>query len=103
MKLYFDGNGNWAGTQSDAKRLHGVINPVEVPTDKQGLLDWLNNSQIGKSPTPAEAPQPHYNPDTRPSRWTDIKDAAEKASFKDWGVALAVLMNRLDEIADKEL
>jgi hypothetical protein len=37
----------WAGTQADAKRIRkeqgGVsIDEVDVPTDKPGLLAWLN-------------------------------------------------------------
>jgi hypothetical protein len=41
------------------------------------------------------------NPDSHPHRWDTIRECAEKASFKDLGVALAVLMNRLDEVADQ--
>jgi len=63
MKLYrieFDTPENgpmemWAGTQADAKKLqkeleeqwgrHNVENfrATEVPTDKPGLISWLNN------------------------------------------------------------
>ena len=116
MKLYTDNNGRWAGTQADAKQF-GAFEQVEVPTDKPNLLEFLNKHSVGAdnteyhtyddertkaNNTTEKTPQPHYNPDTRPSRWTDIRDAAEKASLKDWGVVLAVLMNRLDEIADEE-
>lgn len=49
----------WAGTQRDAltaqrqlEAAHGRVNvdnfkPVEVPTDKPGLLDWLNEHASG--------------------------------------------------------
>jgi hypothetical protein len=40
MRLYTTGS-QWAGTQADAKKL-GKFVQVDVPTDKQGLLDWLN-------------------------------------------------------------
>ena len=39
MKLYTQ-NGRWVGTQADAKREFGEVNLVDVPTDKQALLDW---------------------------------------------------------------
>tara|TARA_R110000744_G_scaffold357502_1_gene464337 strand:- start:118 stop:456 length:339 start_codon:yes stop_codon:yes gene_type:complete len=40
MRLYTTGS-QWAGTQADAKKL-GKFVEINVPTDKQGLLDWLN-------------------------------------------------------------
>ena len=40
MRLYTTGS-RWAGTQADAKKL-GKFVQIDVPTDKQGLLDWLN-------------------------------------------------------------
>lgn len=47
MRLYRTYDGQWAGTQADAKKL-GKFEQVEVPTDKAGLLDFLNgNKDIG--------------------------------------------------------
>jgi hypothetical protein len=49
----------WEGTQAaarkaqrDLEQVHGRVNvddfkPVEVPTDKPGLLDWLNEHASG--------------------------------------------------------
>jgi hypothetical protein len=44
MKLYKSNNGRWFGTQADAKRAVGTnrFGEVNVPTDKLGLIDWLN-------------------------------------------------------------
>jgi hypothetical protein len=40
----------WVGTQDEAKKrakeVGGFFDHVEVPTDKQGLLDWLNANTI---------------------------------------------------------
>ena len=41
MKLYLKDNGGWAGTQADAGK-KGTYKQVDVPTDKPGLLAWLN-------------------------------------------------------------
>lgn len=47
MRLYRTYDGQWAGTQADAKKL-GKFEQVEVPTDKAGLLDFLNgNKNVG--------------------------------------------------------
>lgn len=107
MKLYTQ-NGRWVGTQADAKREFGEVNLVDVPTDKQALLDWLNEHNVGghavrqttshdMSPSVAVSPQSNI---TKPHAWQTIRECAEQADLKDLGVALAVLMDRLDEVAD---
>lgn len=42
MRLYVSKNNQWTGTQSDAKAL-GSFDQIEVPTDKPGLMEFLNN------------------------------------------------------------
>ena len=43
MRLYVNQNRTqWAGTQADAKRDLGQFDMYEVPTDKPGLLAFLN-------------------------------------------------------------
>lgn len=49
MKLYLTQAGRWSGTQADARK-DGSFEQVEVPTDKPGLLDWLNTQQQGGYP-----------------------------------------------------
>jgi len=113
MKLYTNNQGEWTGTQADArKQFKNAMQIVEVPTDKPSLLAFLNDNAVGSfeslghKPEPEEEPSVslsgHLNPDCKPHRWDTIRQCAEQASFKDLGVALAVLMNRLDEAADKE-
>ena len=46
MRLYVTPAGQWAGTQADAKKL-GQFAEVDVPTDKPGLLAWLNEQRVG--------------------------------------------------------
>ena len=50
MKLYVNENRTkWAGTQADAKKELGKFEVWDVPTDKSGLLKFLNNFNIPAS------------------------------------------------------
>ena len=42
MRLYLSDNNEWTGTQLDAKAT-GYYEQVEVPTDKVGLMAFLND------------------------------------------------------------
>lgn len=47
MRLYCTDAGQWAGTQADARALAGKAwEEVDVPTDKPGLLAWLNGNKV---------------------------------------------------------
>ena len=51
MQLYCKSKGQWSGNQSDAKKLKRENNGLEfqavnVPTDKKGLLDFLNKKEF---------------------------------------------------------
>lgn len=101
MKLYTQ-NGRWVGTQAEAKREFGEVTLVDVPTDKQALLDWLNEHQVGGSGAITQATvtaAPSAN--AVPHAWQTIRECAEKASIADLTVALAVLMNRVSDLADQ--
>lgn len=50
MRLYASPDGRWTGTQADAKKL-GKYAEIDVPTDKPGLLAWLNSRAEKPSPT----------------------------------------------------
>ena len=105
MKLYTQ-NGRWVGTQAEAKREFGEVTLVDVPTDKQALLDWLNFHAVGSSyvaPIDSDSIRTAVSPQsniTKPHAWQTIRECAEQADLKDLGVALAVLMDRLDAAAD---
>ncbi len=47
MNLYLSNGRAWTGTQKDAKDA-GPFVAVDVPTDKPGLLRWLNENWIGR-------------------------------------------------------
>ena len=50
MKLYVnEDRTRWAGTQADAKKDLGKFEAWNVPTDKTGLLEFLNNFDITPS------------------------------------------------------
>lgn len=55
MRLYRTVDGIYVGTQFEAKRDGKGWKLVEVPTDKQGLIDWLN----------ANMPLVHITPETK--------------------------------------
>lgn len=99
MKLYTNDNGEWFGTQALAKQRSYHWWPVEVPTDKPNLLEWLNNTYAARFKAEPELKnQERFDSClTQPHAWQNIRECAEKASIRDMGVALAVLMNRLEE------
>lgn len=114
MRLYTNTKAEWFGTQADAKASGHKWWEVNVPTDKPNLIKFLNGMseaagavQILRSddaaPAPAPAPASTYSTSLHKAHpWQTIRECAETAPLKDWGVALAVLMNRVEEIADKE-
>jgi hypothetical protein len=112
MKLYTDNKGQWVGTQLDAKKALGKGNfkEVDVPTAKAQLLEFLNSYRVRpQSPQDLERDSvkfdmPQINkpsPFVKKHDWQTIRECAEEASLKDLGVAVAVIMNRIDEAAEK--
>lgn len=62
MRLYY-ALGVYVGTQADAKRLDKDFTQVEVPTDKDGLMAFLNRAKIAPAnavgaPPVITAPEP---------------------------------------------
>lgn len=57
MRLYLTTTGQWSGTQSDAAGLvrasGGTWEQVDVPTDKPGLIAWLNDRRACAAPVTA--------------------------------------------------
>ena len=110
MKLYVNHFGQWAGNQDDARSYGHPFDQVEVPYDKKGLLEFLNENKViiglpdnvppPLVPTSAEKAPESGNWSTSVTRY-DIHDVALNAPLKDLGVALAVYMNRVDEELSK--
>ncbi len=44
MRLYVNAKGEWVGTQAEAKKIAAI--QIEVPTDKQGLMHFLNTESV---------------------------------------------------------
>ena len=62
MKLYTNNQGQWSGTQADArKRFKNDMRLVEVPVDKPNLLAFLNYNAVGSFEALGHKPEP--NPD----------------------------------------
>ena len=100
MKLYTNDNGEWFGTQALAKQRSYHWWPVDVPTDKPNLLEWLNSR---KTQNPVEPPETvTQQPVMKQHPWQSVREMAEQASLRDLGVVLAVVMNRLEEAAERE-
>jgi len=54
MRLYANkDNSEFVATQADAKKKFGMVDPWDIPTDKAGLMEFLNDFQI--QPTLQEA------------------------------------------------
>ena len=112
MRLYVNLDGQWFGTQADAKKAGVTWIEKEVPTVKANLLEFLNHERVcraegrGSTGTRKE-PEPttpthtgsirETHPQGRPHPWTTIRECAEQASLKDLSVALAVFLNRYEE------
>lgn len=103
MRLYRTDRGQWYGTQAEARAEAKTYQcnwwAVIVPTDKPGLLEWLNsNPDANPHEEPAKAEEPvAHTVMYKPHPWQTIRECAEKASLSDMGIALAVVMNRLEE------
>lgn len=69
MNLYQTKNGTWAGTQALAAAAaledgsgKGNWQPVEVPTHKPGLINWLNAQRNNQDQERNPAPLEHSSP-----------------------------------------
>lgn len=98
MKLYTNDNGEWFGTQALAKQRSYHWWPVEVPTAKPELIEWLNSRNLVETPK-VEA---SHTSNDKQHPWQSVREMAEQASLRDLGVALAVVMNRLEEAAERD-
>ena len=64
MKLYTNNQGQWSGTQADArKRFKNDMRLVEVPVDKPNLLSFLNDHAVGSFTALGRKPEPEPKPD----------------------------------------
>lgn len=76
MRLYRTAGGRWAGTEAEARAATrdegskpGSWRKVEVPTDKAGLLAFLNHAQTGDAAVAVAAERPEKPEPQTGSRW----------------------------------
>ena len=113
MRLYTDNQGNWAGTQADAKKF-GKFEQVEVPTDKPTLLEFLNKrsvtdfeamlTDVSVEPVQQKAhPQScSANREYREPNSYDVRDVVLNCDKKHLGSALAAIITRLYDVMDED-
>ena len=103
MRLYMNKQGEWVGTQAEAKKISASM--VDVPTDKPNLLKWLNTFTGAIDVAAKEVIQDKPKPrrvTQKAHAWETIRECAQKASIDDMTVALAILLDRVQDIADKQ-
>lgn len=116
MKLYVTPLGQWAGTQADArafKATHGVsFEQIDVPTDKPGLLEFLNRHQVGaleqlpdrggdfKDPAPS-TPAPVAYDAQHPLTTMAIEDWCAAAQPHQLGTIMRAASLRLQQISQE--
>ena len=95
MKLYVNNKGQWAGTQAEAKKIGAKV--TEVPTDKPGLLAFLN----GQQQTPLPDPEPQVVPRVRKQHIQhELFDVADRASLQDLQAVVYRYLMKVDDELD---
>jgi hypothetical protein len=103
MRLYMNKQGEWVGTQAEAKKISASM--VDVPTDKPNLLKWLNTftGAIDVAAKEVMQDKPKTRTVTQKAHaWDTIMQCAKNASINDLTMALIVYMDRVQDIADKQ-
>jgi len=100
MKLYL-ANGTYVGTQADAKAITKNFDLVEVPTDKEGLIAYLNRITFDSLDRDIDLPLnpdrvvKDVNEDVRPELAPRAPSYTEKSLGLDDAFAAAPLAHRL--------
>jgi len=103
MRLYMNKQGDWVGTQAEAKKISASM--VDVPVDKPNLLKWLNTftGAIDDAAKEVMEDKPKTRTVTQKAHaWDTIMQCAKNASINDLTMALIVYMDRVQDIADKQ-
>ncbi len=95
MRLYVDeSRTQWAGTQADAKKAFGNYDMWDVPTDKSGLLEFLNNYDISPQPTEPVSQAPTPTPPTTQKPRDTLVGRCELVELKKLSTMLNTLLNK---------
>ena len=102
MRLYTDNEGNWRGTQAEARRDLNMWSTEEVPTSKADLLTFLNthNVQASDGLDKLEGISPELTPTVRPTV-SPIDEINLKLAYEQAGLAresLKRVFHKLDTI-----
>ena len=112
MRLYTTPAGEWSGTQADAKKL-GAYMEYDVPTNKSGLMDFLNRHKVneytvrGYSEPLVESPQPTTAPvqpkELKGGSWDEynaVRNHLETCDAKALNTALTIITGRLGDLLE---
>jgi hypothetical protein len=107
MKLYRSKGTTWTGTQADARAIERDFESIEVPTDKPGLLEFLNTFEVRfverEQEASPEAETPASDPVRDPVEFCPVckRDAAHKNAKHMAAVEAAICIYAdLDDIQD---
>jgi hypothetical protein len=97
MRLYVNSKGQWAGTQIDAKKIDAHL--IEVPTDKPGLIAFLNGQQktvaveaVEPTPVPSKKHKQHIS--------HELFDVANRASLQELQTVVYRYLMQVDDALD---
>jgi hypothetical protein len=97
MRLYVNSKGQWAGTQIDAKKIDAHL--IEVPTDKPGLIAFLNGQ---KKTVAIEAVEPTPVPAKKQRQHTshELFDVANRATIQELQTVVYRYLMQVDDALD---
>ena len=97
MRLYVNSNGQWTGTQAEAKKINAQL--IEVPTDKPSLIAFLNGQQNIPA---AETIQPTARPAKKQKQHIshELFDVANRASLQELQAVVYRYLMQVDEALD---
>jgi len=97
MKLYTNSLGQWTGTQAEAKKIGAQL--IDVPTDKPGLIAFLNGQQKMSA---AEISPPTSIPGKKQKQHIshELFDVANRASLQDLQAVVYRYLMQVDVALD---
>ena len=97
MKLYTNSLGQWTGTQAEAKKIGAQL--IEVPTDKPGLIEFLNGQQKIAA---AETTQPTARPGKKQKQHIshELFEVANRASLQELQAVVYRYLMQVDVALD---
>jgi len=106
MRLYTNKRGEWAGTQSDARKLDGKFIEVDVPVSKADLLAFLNQNSVGSMAVeskPQQTTAPVQPRELKGGSWDEynaIRDHLETCDARALNTALSIITGRLGDLLE---